>query len=99
MFESKLASKDGDRQRAFDRAHAAIERQFTNAKHMNQIVRFSEIAIRAEDSQAIGRSKLAPSLRTSAGARLMVSFETGSSNSNLNRRTDAFARLTHGSIR
>ena len=52
----------------------ALDRQgkFTDAKNMDQVLIFSEITVAPSIPKAMGRSKLAPSLRTSAGARLIV---------------------------
>ena len=67
--DALLARADGDRKRAAHRPHGAIERQFAD-EEMLVGVRTAPIAPRMP--MAIGRSKPAPSLRTLAGARLMV---------------------------
>ena len=50
-----------------DGPHTTVERKFADRKRFNQILGITEIAVSARIPSAIGRSKLAPSLRTSRG--------------------------------
>src|SRR5581483_2123362 len=46
-----IAREDGNRQRALDRAHTAVERKLTDADDVNKTVVLGKIAVGAKDAE------------------------------------------------
>ncbi len=100
MADRSVARENRDRQRAFDRTHASIKRKLADAQNVNQVVRFGEIAVRAEnakrDRQIETRAFFAHVGGREIDRGLLKRKEVAAV---LHCGADAFARLAHSGIR
>ena len=82
------------RQRTLDASHAAVERELADHQVARRRVRSFKRFGAASSPSAIGRSNAEPSLRMSAGARLIVILRVGKLEAGiLDRRLDAILRF------
>src|SRR6185503_2794063 len=100
MPDRSVTREDRNGQRALDRTYPTVEREFTNAHQMNEVVGFREISVGPKDAQRDGQIKtrtfFAHVGRSEIDRRLLQWKQITAI---LNGGPNAFARLAHGSIR
>src|SRR5262245_11446015 len=99
MTNRAFTRKHRNRQRAFNRSHATIERQLPNAKNMNQIVRFGEFAIRTKNSECDWQIKTRAFLSHICGSEIDGGLlKRKEVTAVLNGSPDALARFAYGRV-
>jgi hypothetical protein len=90
---ARAPGRHGDRQQATHRRHFAVQRQAADDREA-MILTVRQHAEAASTPSAIGRSKAAPTLRTSAGARLTVMRPSGNGKPELRMAVRTRSRLS-----